>query len=120
MRARMGAAACIFLTYKVCITLEQSADITSNCLPNETSEPKCIKTAYIKTRIRRPVEEVIPNMEVMLNKIEAQEKTVRQILDKTKYTIDVFQREYRWERRHIEQLLSDLTTRFLARAKLLE
>ena len=51
-------------------------------------------------------------MEVMLNKIEAQNKTVRQVLDKTKYTIDVFQREYKWERRHIEQLMSDLTTRF--------
>jgi len=57
---------------------------------------------------------VVHNMEVMLNKIEAQDKTVRQVLDKTKYTIDVFQREFRWERRHIEQLLSDLTTRFLA------
>ena len=46
--------------------------------------------------------------------IDANDKSVKQILDTVKYTIDVFQREYRWERKHIEQLIDDLTTKFLA------
>ena len=44
--------------------------------------------------------------------IEADVKTVRKLLDKTKYQIDFFQREYKWERRHIEQLISDLESKF--------
>jgi len=44
--------------------------------------------------------------------IDAKPKSVREILDKTKYTVDFFQREYRWERKHIEQLIDDLTTKF--------
>ncbi|WXG46145.1 MAG: DUF262 domain-containing protein [Candidatus Atabeyarchaeum deiterrae] len=51
-------------------------------------------------------------MDAKINKIDANERTVRQLLDKAKYTVDVFQREYKWERPHIEQLLSDLTGRF--------
>lgn len=46
--------------------------------------------------------------------IDANDKSVRQVLDKVKYTLDVFQREYRWERRQIEQLIDDLTTKFLS------
>lgn len=51
-------------------------------------------------------------MEIKLNKIEAHDRTVNEVLDKKKYTIDIFQREYKWERKHIEQLLSDLLSRF--------
>lgn len=39
-------------------------------------------------------------------------KTVREILDNRKYKIDFFQREYKWERRHIEQLIRDLESKF--------
>jgi len=46
--------------------------------------------------------------------IKSDAKTVRQILDKTKYEIDVFQREYKWQRKHVEQLLADLETKFLS------
>lgn len=53
-------------------------------------------------------------MENVFNKIEAHDKTVRAILDKTKYTIDIFQREYRWRSEQVEQLLIDLTSRFLS------
>lgn len=53
-------------------------------------------------------------MQAKFTKIEANDRTVREVLDKVKYTIDVFQREYRWRREHIEQLLTDLTTRFLS------
>lgn len=52
-------------------------------------------------------------MEAVPLKIDANDRTVREILDKKKYNIDFFQREYRWERKHVEQLLSDLESRFL-------
>ncbi|MDA7959502.1 MAG: DUF262 domain-containing HNH endonuclease family protein [Nitrosopumilus sp.] len=39
-------------------------------------------------------------------------RSVREVLDSRKYGIDFFQREYKWKRRHIEQLLHDLETRF--------
>jgi len=46
--------------------------------------------------------------------IDANDRSIRQVLDKIKYSIDVFQREYRWERKHMEQLIVDLTTKFFA------
>jgi len=49
-----------------------------------------------------------------INEIHADDKTVREVLDKAKYIIDFFQREYRWGRKHVEQLLDDLTTKFLS------
>lgn len=52
-----------------------------------------------------------------MKKIDANDRTVRQVLDKVKYIVDFFQREYRWERKHIEQLIDDLTTKFLTNYK---
>ena len=51
------------------------------------------------------------------NNIEAKSRTLREVLDTKKYEIDYFQREYRWERHHIEQLLFDLTTSFFSNYK---
>jgi uncharacterized protein with ParB-like and HNH nuclease domain len=48
------------------------------------------------------------------NKVGADDKTLKKILDTQKYSIDYFQREYRWERKHIEQLLTDLEASFFA------
>ncbi len=48
------------------------------------------------------------------NKIEANDRSILQVLDKQKYTVDYFQREYSWEKKHIEQLVTDLTSAFLA------
>jgi uncharacterized protein with ParB-like and HNH nuclease domain len=45
-------------------------------------------------------------------KIDADDKTLKDILHEQKYTIDFFQREYRWEKKHIEQLISDLEAAF--------
>ena len=53
-------------------------------------------------------------MEPIFNKIDANDRSVREILDKKKYSIDVFQREYKWGRKQIEQLLADLETKFLS------
>lgn len=52
-----------------------------------------------------------------MKEIRAEDKTVRQVLDKVKYVVDYFQREYRWERKHVEQLIDDLTTKFLSNYK---
>jgi len=49
------------------------------------------------------------------SKIEANDITLAGILDKQKFTIDYFQREYRWEQKHIGQLIDDLTTAFLSK-----
>ena len=53
-------------------------------------------------------------MEQQAKIIDASAKSVRQVLDKVKYIVDFFQREYRWQRKHIEQLIDDLTTKFFA------
>ena len=45
-------------------------------------------------------------------KIDADDKTLKDILHEQKYTIDYFQREFRWERKHIEQLINDLEIAF--------
>lgn len=47
------------------------------------------------------------------HKIEAGDRSIQQVLDKQKYTVDYFQREYSWEKKHIEQLISDLSGSFL-------
>ncbi|MBT3464254.1 DUF262 domain-containing protein [archaeon] len=43
--------------------------------------------------------------------INADDKTVKQVLGQ-KFNIDFFQREYNWQRKHVEQLLSDLEGKF--------
>jgi uncharacterized protein with ParB-like and HNH nuclease domain len=48
------------------------------------------------------------------NKIDANDRSVLEVLDKKKYTVDYFQREYSWEEKHIQQLVTDLTDAFLA------
>ncbi|WPL19213.1 hypothetical protein Thiowin_04323 [Thiorhodovibrio winogradskyi] len=45
--------------------------------------------------------------------IEARARTVRELLDKAKYTIDFYQREYAWEERQVRELVDDLTGKFL-------
>lgn len=52
-------------------------------------------------------------MSKISNKIEAHDRSITEVLDDKKYTVDYFQREYKWEERHIEQLVSDLTSSFL-------
>lgn len=47
------------------------------------------------------------------HKIDAEDRTVFDVLNERKYTVDYFQREYSWEKKHIEQLVTDLTSTFL-------
>lgn len=46
------------------------------------------------------------------DKIDANDKTLSQLLDRQKFYIDYFQREYRWGKKHIELLVEDLTATF--------
>jgi len=46
--------------------------------------------------------------------IQANAKKVRDLLGGKKYTIDYFQREYRWGQKQISELVNDLTAAFLA------
>ncbi|MCY3830955.1 MAG: DUF262 domain-containing protein [Rhodospirillaceae bacterium] len=47
-----------------------------------------------------------------MNKILGDAKSVRSLLGE-KYRIDYYQRDYKWELKHIRELIEDLTTRFL-------
>jgi uncharacterized protein with ParB-like and HNH nuclease domain len=47
------------------------------------------------------------------NKIEASDKTINELLKDKKFYIDYFQREYRWQEKHMIALIEDLTSTFL-------
>jgi len=44
--------------------------------------------------------------------IDGRAKTVRELLDGARYTIDFYQREYAWKQRQVHELLDDLTGKF--------
>jgi len=48
-----------------------------------------------------------------MNKVDGDAKTIRALLGGAKFAIDYYQREYRWETKHITELLDDLTEKFL-------
>lgn len=48
----------------------------------------------------------------MINKIDADDRTISQLLKDQKFTIDYFQREYKWKDKNIRALIEDLTTTF--------
>jgi uncharacterized protein with ParB-like and HNH nuclease domain len=49
-----------------------------------------------------------------LTAIDAKARNVRELLGGKKYTIDYFQREYRWQTKHMAELINDLSARFLS------
>jgi len=48
-----------------------------------------------------------------MKSIDGRAKTVRELMDGAKYTIDFYQREYAWQERQVRELLDDLTGKFL-------
>ena len=48
-----------------------------------------------------------------MKEIRGEAKNVRSLLSAEKYAIDYYQREYRWETKHIAELIEDLTGKFL-------
>ncbi|GAG05209.1 unnamed protein product, partial [marine sediment metagenome] len=45
--------------------------------------------------------------------IDGDGRTVRQLLSGRKYSIDYYQREYKWQKKHVAELLDDLANKFL-------
>ncbi|SEG78948.1 Uncharacterized conserved protein, contains ParB-like and HNH nuclease domains [Thermomonospora echinospora] len=45
--------------------------------------------------------------------IDGVAKTIAEVLEKKKYSIDYYQREYKWESKQMAELVADLTTKFL-------
>ena len=48
-----------------------------------------------------------------MKKIEGSPKSLKQLLQNTKYSIHYYQREYMWQRKQVEELIDDLTSEFL-------
>lgn len=48
-----------------------------------------------------------------MREIRGDARSINQLLKGVKYSIDYYQREYRWEDKHIKELINDLTSRFL-------
>lgn len=46
--------------------------------------------------------------------IQGKERTVSELLKAKKYSIDYYQREYRWETKHITELIEDLANKFFS------
>ena len=47
-----------------------------------------------------------------MKKIIGKEKSVNDLLARKRYTIHYYQREYRWGKKQIEELIDDLTDEF--------
>ncbi len=41
-------------------------------------------------------------------------RSVQQLLQSQSFSIDEYQREYKWEKKHVDELLSDLQGKFLS------
>jgi uncharacterized protein with ParB-like and HNH nuclease domain len=52
------------------------------------------------------------NNTILDKSIDANSKTVRALLSNVRYTIDFYQREYKWELKHVTELLADLENKF--------
>ena len=52
-----------------------------------------------------------------MKEIKGTPKNLKSLLQNAKYTVNYYQREYRWQRRQIEELTDDLTTEFLRNYK---
>lgn len=47
-----------------------------------------------------------------MEKVTAKEKTVREILSNQRYNVDYYQREYKWQEKHLQELIDDLVEVF--------
>jgi len=45
--------------------------------------------------------------------IDGRARTVRELLAGRKYSVDYYQREYKWKQKHVAELIEDLTSKFL-------
>jgi uncharacterized protein with ParB-like and HNH nuclease domain len=81
-------------------------------LPNEEVVAELLKMAkYAGSPCGRRLN--MDSDERLLNKIDADDETVAELLSNKKFIIDYFQREYRWTEKQMVQLTEDLTDTFL-------
>ena len=48
-----------------------------------------------------------------MKKIEGEAKSIRKLLSNSRFFIDYYQREYKWQTKHVKELLEDLSEKFL-------
>ena len=48
-----------------------------------------------------------------MKRIEGRAKTIRELMDRSKFHIDFYQREYAWQERQVRELVDDLSNKFL-------
>jgi uncharacterized protein with ParB-like and HNH nuclease domain len=48
-----------------------------------------------------------------MEEIKGKEKSIRMLLENARYSIDYYQREFKWQAKHLQDLLEDLTKKFL-------
>ena len=48
-----------------------------------------------------------------MKEIQGDAKNISSLLNNHKFTIDYYQREYRWETKHVVKLIEDITEKFL-------
>lgn len=47
-----------------------------------------------------------------MRKIDGEARTIRELLSGARYSIDYYQREYRWQTKQVTELMDDLMSRF--------
>lgn len=53
----------------------------------------------------------------MIKAVDGKDKSLRELLSGAQYSIDYYQREYRWETKQVIELISDLTEKFMSSHK---
>ena len=48
-----------------------------------------------------------------MQEIRGEAKTIRQPLSGTRYAVDYYQREYKWQQKQVAELIEDLAAKFL-------
>ena len=72
-----------------------------------------IELSRFIAELRRMKSGILETPEKVIN---SETKTVRELLT-NRYTLDYYQREYNWQKGHVEELLEDLTNKFLENYK---
>jgi uncharacterized protein with ParB-like and HNH nuclease domain len=48
-----------------------------------------------------------------MKEIKGKEKSIRMLLENARFSIDYYQREYKWQIKHLQELIEDLTEKFI-------
>ena len=56
---------------------------------------------------------MVTSQDISTRGVQAKDKSVRELLSNVQYSIDFYQRDYKWESKQVFELISDLTERFL-------